>query len=166
MADPTTDFLGSGPAYPLRAGTRGLPDIDLAVGVPAVRGAVALLLRTAPGELPWDPALGIEPEIFRFDQADARSKNEAHDAINASLGDGEPRLASPNARITVEPRNRKMDIQVDFTPITRNVRRNRVVLPSRSHRDALTAFSTTPLAIQGFMDGISLGLGLGPTGGE
>ncbi len=51
-------------------------------------------------------------------------------------------------------------------PIRRQVARNRVLLPARTHRDALRAFNTDALAIQGFMDGIDLGFDVGPTGGE
>ena len=165
-SDPTTNFLGSGPAYPLRAGKRGLPDIDLAVGVDAVGSAVAFLLRTTAGELGMDPNLGMDPDVFRFRGANNRTKNEMHDAINASLRDGEPRIESPNARITIESRTRKADIQIDFDPITRQVARNRVLLPARTHRDALSAFNEDALAVQGFMDGIDLGFDVGPAGGD
>lgn len=164
--DPTTNFLGSGPAYPLRAGKAGLPDIDMAVGVDAVRSSIAFLLRTTAGELPFDPSLGMDPDVFRFRGANNRVKNEMHDAINASLSDGEPRVETPNARITIEQRSKRADVRVDFTPISRQVARNRVLLPARTHRDALRAFNEDAIAIQGFMDGIDLGYDTGPTGGE
>lgn len=165
-SDPTTNFLGSGPAYPLREGKRGLPDIDLAVGVGAVRSSIAFLLRTSAGELPFDPNLGMDPDVFRFRGASNRTKNEITDAINASLNDGEPRVKSPDAKVSIETRTRKVEIQVDFTPIDRQVARNRVLLPARTHRDALRAFNDDALAVQGFMDAIDLGVDAGATGGD
>ncbi len=165
-SDPTTNFLGSGPAYPLREGKQGLPDIDLAVGVDAVKSSIAFLLRTSAGELPFDPNLGMDPDVFRFRGASNRTKNEMHDAINASLNAGEPRVKSPNARITIDSESRRADISVDFRPITRQVARNRVLLPARTNRDALRAFNEDALAVQGFMDSIDLGLDAGTTGGD
>jgi phage baseplate assembly protein W len=165
-SDPTTNFLGSGPAYPLRAGKAGLPDIDLAVGVDAVHSSIAFLLRTTAGELGMDPSLGMDPDVFRFRGANNRTKNEMSDAINASLRDGEPRVEAPKARVSIESRNRKAEIHVDFRTIRRQVARNRVLLPARTHRDALRAFNEDALAIQGYMDGIDLGFDVGPAGGD
>ena len=165
-SDPTTNFLGSGPAYPLRPGKAGLPDIDLAVGVDAVRSSIAFLLRTSAGELGMDPSLGMDPDVFRFRGATNETKNQMSDAINASLRDREPRIESPNARIRIDSENRRSDIRIDFLPIKRQVPRNRVLLPARTHRDALRVFNTDALAIQGFMDGVGLGFDVGPTGSE
>jgi Baseplate wedge protein gp25 len=165
-ADPTTNFLGAGPAYPLHEAPAGLPDLQLAVGVDAVNTAIAVLLRTEPGELAWDQAIGLNPDIFRHRGAQNRTKNEITDAINASLRDGEPRVASPHARVTIDSQARLADIRIDVTPIRQQVARNRVLLPIREHRDALLAYSEAAIAIQGYMDGISLGFDVGLTGGE
>ena len=96
---PETELLGSGPSYPLRASSRGLPDLVVAEGEEAVSSAFRFLLRTEQRELQHDPALGLAFYRFKHRAMDNRMKRDVFAAVSASLGSGEPRARKVAATV-------------------------------------------------------------------
>jgi len=161
---PEQDFLGSTPAFPFREADAGLPDLAFVSGEAAVAAGIGFLLRTAPGDLPFDPELGMDPEVLRFDPADPGTASDAHAMIAASIIRGEPRATAVRPEIVVDPHQNRLDIHLAYRTIQRDVPGNQVRLPSGKHEDILKQPDTRRLAIQGYFDSITIALGIGRTG--
>jgi phage baseplate assembly protein W len=132
-----TQLLGSGPAYPLRAASSGLPDFELAEGVAAVESAFGFLLRTAPMDLVHDPALGINMTRLKHRHVDADTERSVRDSVASSLSDGEPRVLNVEADITRRPSENRLDVLVSYELIQAQVPENLVLNPPETHEDAL-----------------------------
>ncbi len=153
-----TEFLGSGPAFPFRVGKEGLPEIEFSRGRAAVRAAVEFLLKTFPGELPFDPALGLDPESLRFDPTDLRATLDAHQLVQASLVEGDPRIVHVQADVRPEPRNDLMNIGVTFDIIEEQVAENHVILPEGGHDDVLRDTPGARSIGRGFLSAVLVGV--------
>ena len=166
MSDAATNFLGSGFAFPFRAGPAGLPDVQFVTGIDLVSGVVKFLLDTVPGDLPFAPDIGINPDYMRHDALDQATIDEAESNIRISLGNAEPRIRDVDVVTTRRLGAERMDTDVKFGVIDAPVGDNDVRLPKRNQQDILKVADTGRLAIQGFADSISIISGIGTTGNE
>lgn len=166
MSSPATDFLGSGIAFPYRVGARGLPDLVMASGKALVSGVVHFLLDTAPGDLPWDPGVGMDPETLRLDATDRFAVTEAKSLLETSLAQSEPRLADVRAEIHAIPSQETLEAKVTFRLIAAPIPENAVRLPADGHGDVLRETLSDRLPIQGFQDAFEIVGGFGTTGNE
>ncbi|HET6496606.1 MAG TPA: GPW/gp25 family protein, partial [Thermoleophilia bacterium] len=107
----TTNFLGSGLAYPFRRGKSGLPDMEFGVGEEAVRGMVSFMLRTAPGDIWFDPGLGLDPENFRYDPTDLQALQDLSEAIRIGLLDVDPRIRTGSVSVAPIPGKGQIDTE-------------------------------------------------------
>jgi len=83
------DILGFGPIPPMqRVGT----DFSTAEGEPLIAAAIAQILGTRPGELPWDPDFGIDLESYRHKNLSGVLIQAMCDDIVAALQRWEPRI--------------------------------------------------------------------------
>jgi phage baseplate assembly protein W len=138
MATPTgKEFLGTGPSFPMRIGGRGLPDIELSSGLDAVRDAIQYLLSTFPGELPFDPRVGLDPEQFRFDPNDQETEDAIRESIAISLIEVEPRVRDVEVDITRDEEGGVSDVSISYTVISEQVEGNLVRLPRRAQDEAV-----------------------------
>lgn len=84
-----SDILGFGPIPPMqRVGT----DFTTAEGELLIAAAIAQILGTRPGELPWDPDFGINLEAYRHKNATQVLIQAMCDDIVAALQRWEPRI--------------------------------------------------------------------------
>lgn len=161
------EFLGSGLAFPYRVGPQGLPDLLFTQGEDLVEDVVGFLFRMKPGDLPWDPALGIDPEMLRLDPTDRRTAIQNARRMESVLADAEPRIENVEVAIVQRPSREQSEPRVSFTVIESPSRANDVRLPLRSQQDVLREVPTTRIPIQGLADAISIGIpGLGKTGNQ
>lgn len=163
--DPTKAFLGSGIAFPFRTGGGGLPELVLANGEDLVEDVINFLLRTTPGDLPWDPELGLDPEVLRFDPTDLDSAVDARTRIERALAEGEPRLADVEVETRREPSRELLDVGATFRVIESPTPENDVRLPQRGQQDVLRA-AATRIPIQGHFRSVTIIPGTGTTGSE
>lgn len=145
-------FLGAGPAFPFRIGAEGLPFLEFVEGPASVRSAIAFLLRTAEGDLPFDPGLGLDPEVFRFDPLDERLVAEVRQRIGTSLVAIEPRIENAVATVETRPRDRELRIDIDYDLVDSFSEDNEVALPLGGHEDILRTSTATRLPQTGFTD--------------
>lgn len=134
---PEAELLGSGPSYPLRPASRGLPDLVMAQGEEAVASSFRFLLRTEQRELPHDPALGLVFQRFKHRAMNNRLRRDIFSVINASLLDGEPRVTTVSAEVGLPVIGTRADIEISYEIITRQNRRNAVLNPSVGGEDIL-----------------------------
>jgi phage baseplate assembly protein W len=85
-----SDFLGSGLAFPLRVDQRG--GVALVHGEDDVAQAIAIILRTAPGERPMRPEFGCTIHDHIFDELDAATMGEMDRAVREAMLRWEPRI--------------------------------------------------------------------------
>lgn len=138
MALPSAkQFLGTGPAFPMRKGARGLPDIALSSGKDAVRDAIEYLLLTFPGDLPFDPRLGLDPDQFRFDPNNQLTEDTIREAIAISLSEAEPRVRDVEADITRDSEGGIADVSIAYDLIRQQVQGNLVRLPRQEQDDSV-----------------------------
>ena len=161
MAASFDDFLGAAPAYPFRIGNGGLPDLEFTRGERTIRSVVEFLLLTAPGDLPYDPALGLDPETLRFDPTDLRAAQDAQELVRASLIDAEPRMKDVSADIRADPERNTLDVNVRYGVIDRQVEGNLVVIPQGGHGDVTRVTGSGQEKIVGFHDPKLLGISTG-----
>lgn len=166
MSDAATNFLGSGFAFPFRAGPAGLPDVQFVTGIDLVSGVVKFLMDMVPGDLPFDPGIGINPEPLLHAGLDRASVDAAERDIRVSLGDAEPRLGDVDVKTLRRFNDERLDLSTSFRVIEAPVAENDVRLPRRGQEDILKGVATGRLAIQGFADSISIISGIGTTGNE
>lgn len=166
MSDAATNFLGSGFAFPFRAGPAGLPDVKFVTGEDLVAGVVKFLMDTVRGDLIWDPAVGMNPEYRRHDALDHASIAEMERDFRYSLGDAEPRIRDVNVKARRDLDAERMDTDIQFRVIEAPVIGNDVRLPRRGHQDILRVHRKSPLPIQGYADALSIISGIGDTGNE
>jgi len=137
VLSPETELLGSGPSYPLRASSRGLPDLVVAEGEEAVASSFRFLLRTEQRELQHDPALGLAFQQFKHRAMDNRLRRDIFSAIGSSLGSAEPRATKVLAEVDLPLTGTRADIEVSYEIITRQVPGNAVLNPSVGGEDIL-----------------------------
>lgn len=155
------EYLGTGPSNPMLPGPKGIPDITLSKGKDAVRDAVRYLLQTFPGDLPWDPLLGLDPEQFRFDGLDEITEDEIRQSIEISLGDAEPRILNVEAVVERDVEGRIMNVDIHYDLIRSQVDDNRVILPLPEHDDAVRPVSDqSRSAVVGFHSATAAAFGL------
>jgi uncharacterized protein len=85
-----SDFLGSGLAFPLHTDQRG--GVALVHGEEDVAQAIAIILRTAPGERPMRPEFGCTIHDHVFDELDASTMGEMDRAVREAMLRWEPRI--------------------------------------------------------------------------
>ena len=159
MASPeSTEFLGSGPAFPFRIGKAGLPDLEFALGIPAVNAGVRLALKTAPGEIQFDPGMGADPESLRFDPTDVRAVLDARNFVTQSIGQGDPRIENIHADVRAQPSDGQLNIGLSYDVIDQNVAGNAVILPQPGHDDILNEVDDERSIGHGFKSAILLGV--------
>jgi phage baseplate assembly protein W len=134
---PDVELYGSGPSYPLRASSRGLPDLVVAEGEEAVASSFRFLLRTEQRELLHDPALGLAFQRFKHNAMDNRLRREIFSAINGSLLSAEPRVENVSAEVGFPVQGTRADISIAYDLITRQVDNNGVLNPSVGGEDIL-----------------------------
>jgi phage baseplate assembly protein W len=84
-----TNILGFGPTPPMqRVGT----DFTTAEGELLIAHAIAQILGTRPGELPWDPDFGIDLEAYRHKNLSGALVQAMTDDIVSVLKHWEPRI--------------------------------------------------------------------------
>lgn len=164
MPQPATiaqEFLGTGPSNPMVPGPKGIPDIQLSKGKDAVRDAVRYLLQTFPGDLPWDPQLGLDPEQFRYDPLDDITEDEVRQSIEISLGEAEPRVIEIEAVVERDLDNKILDVHISYALIRSQVSDNRVILPLPEHDDAVRPVSDqSRSAVYGYHSATAAAFGL------
>lgn len=153
-----TDFLGSGPAFPFRIGKGGLPDIEFARGVNAVSAMVGFMLRTSPGEIQFDPLIGMDPENLRFDPTDVRAVLDARNFVTQSLAGVDPRVENVHADVKPRGEEGSLNISISFDVIDEDVPGNRVILPENGHDDVLNEVDDARSAGHGFKSALLLGV--------
>ena len=159
MASPeATEFLGSGPAFPFRIGKAGLPDIEFVRGVPAVSAAVAFMLDFSPGELQFDPLIGMSPEDLRFDPTDVRAVFDARNLVTQSLGVADPRIENVHADVRPRGEEGELNIGISYDVIDQDVPGNRVILPEDGHDDILNEVDDARSIGHGFKSAVLLGV--------
>jgi hypothetical protein len=161
------EFLGSGIAFPYRIGPQGLPDLLFAAGEDLVDDVIGFLLLTKPGELPWDPVVGIDPEMMRLNPTSDREAAQNARRLESVLIDAEPRIADASVTIEQFPSRERSEPRISYTVIESPTRSNDVRLPVRSQQDVLREVPNVRVPIQGFADALSIGIpGLGQTGNQ
>lgn len=166
MSDAATNFLGSGFAFPFRAGPAGLPDVKFATGEDLVAGVVKFLMDTVRGDLVWDPGVGMNPEYRRHDALDHATVAEMERDYRYSLGEAEPRIRDVTVKARRDLNNERMDTDISFRTIEAPVASNDVRLPLRGQQDILRVHRKSALPIQGYADALSIISGIGDTGNE
>jgi hypothetical protein len=157
----TTNILGSGLKYPFRQGKGGLPDLEFGLGVEMVKSVIDFLLRTSRGEIPFDPALGADPEQFRYRQTDLRSQLDLRDAMEQGLLSADPRLVSTSVFVEAQPSDGTMSAAIEYDVIREQTADNRVRLPVRGHDDVLRETDDGRRAIFGYHDSLLMGISTG-----
>ena len=161
MATPATEFLGTGPSLPLRISGKGLPHLDLSTGAQVVREAVQYGLLTFPGNLPFDPRYGLDPEQFRFDPNDANSEDEIREAIAITLVEGEPRVDNVLADVQRDQEGGVSDVSIEYDLITEQVPENLVRLPRKVQDDTVRPDSDrSSSAVVGFHSATEAAFGI------
>ena len=84
------EFVGSGWAFPLRAGPSG--QIALVTGSREIEESIRLILMTSPGERPMRPEFGCAVHEYVFAPADASTAGDIAYAVRVALNRWEPRI--------------------------------------------------------------------------
>jgi phage baseplate assembly protein W len=92
------DILGNGLVAPLR---RTGSDFASASGEKLVASAIAQILGTRPGELPWRPDFGADLEPFRHRNASEQLVQEISDEVVQAIARWEPRVTIASCEASV-----------------------------------------------------------------
>ncbi len=161
------EYLGSGIGFPFRASAQGLPDLRFAQGEALVDDVLRFVMMTAPGDLQWDPAVGVDPVLLRLDPTDERTARANARLMEDIFLTADPRIAEARVDIKVTPRKELAEPSVTYRVIDSPTPESDVRLPLRSQEDRLREVPLTRIPIQGLADAVSIGIpGLGNVGNE
>lgn len=121
----TTDFVGSGWAFPLGFNANGA--VELASGSRKLEQAMRLILSTYPGERPMRPEFGCRLRDYVFESATLDRAAELSATVQAALLRWEPRVTV--TAVSVYPAEDELGllyIDIDYTVKATNDARNLV----------------------------------------
>jgi phage baseplate assembly protein W len=119
------DFVGSGWAFPVGVDATGR--IALARGERDIEQAIALILRTYPGERPMRREFGSRLRDFVFDGANGDNATAIGDEVHSALLRWEPRIVVTDVDVTPDPDEPStLHIDVHYTVKSTNDPRNLV----------------------------------------
>lgn len=119
-------FLGSGIAFPVRAGTGGT--LALAAGTEAVERSIRLILGTARGERPMRPEFGCGLHDLVFSPLDVHLPGRVTSEVQAALRRWEPRIDVLDVAVDVDgERPEVLSVSLTYRIKATNDRRNLVV---------------------------------------
>ena len=95
------EFVGSGLAFPVRAGLTG--GVALVQGERELEQSIALILCTIPGERPMRPEFGCRIHDYVFAPADATTAGLVAYEVRQSLLRWEPRIEVTDVVVTPDP---------------------------------------------------------------
>jgi uncharacterized protein len=95
------EFVGSGLAFPVRAGLTG--SVALVQGERELEQSIALILCTVPGERPMRPEFGCRIHDYVFAPADATTAGLIAYEVRQSLLRWEPRIDVTDVIVTPDP---------------------------------------------------------------
>ena len=145
----------------MRISGRGLPDLDLSKGQQAVKDAIRYLLLTFPGDLPFDPRMGLDPEQFRFDGNDEGSEDTIREAIAVNLTLIEPRVDEVVVDVDRDPDGGIADVSIEYNVIREQSALNLVRLPRRQQDEAVRPNSDrSRSAVYGFHSATAAAFGI------
>ncbi len=121
----TSDFIGTGWAFPVRLNGRG--GIALAHGAGDVAEAIRVILATQVGERRMRPAFGCAIHDLTFATNDATTHGLIRHHVLEALALWEPRIVVRDVRVTVAPNDAaQVLIEIDYAVRATNERRNLV----------------------------------------
>ena len=119
------EFIGAGWAFPLRITASG--GIALVKGAQELEEAMALILRTYPGERPMRPDFGCRLRDYVFRGASDDTAAALSMEVQNSLVRWEPRVDIDRVTVTPDPDDRALlYIDIQYTPKLTNDHRNLV----------------------------------------
>jgi phage baseplate assembly protein W len=114
MAQPSTDFVGRGLAFPLQLGPTH--SLRLVGGRTEIEQAIWLILSTSPGERPMRPDFGCALCDYVFDAADTTTAGHIAYEVRSSLERWEPRIDVEDVTVTVaEDEPSKLWVSVSYS---------------------------------------------------
>ena len=122
---PILDFLGQGLARPFR---RAGADLARADGEALVRSAVAQVLGTEQGELPWNPRFGSRITTYRHQNMDEVMEALVKTEVQAALAVWEPRIQVLEVAATRVRNDNRLDVSLTWAIIERNSPENQVLV--------------------------------------
>jgi uncharacterized protein len=121
----TSEFIGSGWAFPLRTDPTG--GIALVSHEQEVEEAIRLILGTAYGERPMRPDFGCAIHDYIFGEADAAMAGRIGQEVRASLVRWEPRIQVQQVLVTLDTEQQGLlYIDIRYTIKSTNDPRNLV----------------------------------------
>lgn len=131
------DFVGSGWAFPLRVGPRG--GIALDSGNDEIRGALSLVIGTAPGERVMRPEFGCGIWDLLFAASDPNTLGLVAQMVRDAIARWEARVDVDDVVVRVDPGEpARVMIEVSYVVRSTNDRRNLVypfyVIPKGEER--------------------------------
>ena len=120
----STEFIGSGWAYPVRADATG--GIALVSGDRELAESIRLILGTAYGDRPMRPEFGCAIHDFVFAPADTNMAGLVAYEVQASLTRWEPRIVVQGVDVSFDPDRPVLYIDVRYSTSDTNDPRNLV----------------------------------------
>jgi phage baseplate assembly protein W len=125
VAEPATDFVGRGVAFPIRPGVDGR--LAFAGGEDKIRQSIWLILGTAAGERQMRPDFGCGIHDLVFEANTARLRGVVEEKVREALTRWEPRIDVTGVRAETPPEERNyLLIHVDYRVRANNALNNLV----------------------------------------
>lgn len=111
-SNPEQAFLGTGWAFPVQASPAN--DVALVAYEEDIRQAIRLILETEPGERKMRPEFGAGLRALAFEPTNTATIALARHRVESALTRWEPRIDHITVRVTAEPREGRLMIDISY----------------------------------------------------